>query len=126
MPGRRWTLALIVWTLLVWTTRLGNIWRDDTLDTGAKWGRTGLALSFTVLAVATLAGWWTRASWLRPMVFAFAAWTTSVWLVRVVGIALHGHEAAFVAVHAVLAIVSVALSVNAVREQSSSTAADLL
>ena len=48
------TLALCAWTLLVWTTRVGNIWGDDDLTTGEKWGRTGLALSFTVLAVAAL------------------------------------------------------------------------
>ena len=41
-----------VWTLLVWTTRIGNIWNDDGLTAGEKWGRTGLALSFTALALA--------------------------------------------------------------------------
>ena len=64
--------------MLVWTTRIGNIWRDDTIDTAGKWGRTGLALSFTVLAVATLVGWWTGAPWRRPVVVALAAWTTGV------------------------------------------------
>jgi hypothetical protein len=103
--------------MLVWTTRIGNIWRDDTLDTAGKWGRTGLAGTFTVLAVAALVGLATKAAWLRPVVTAFAVWTTGVWIVRIVGIAVHGHEAAFVIVHTVLAVISVGLAVQAVREQ---------
>jgi hypothetical protein len=105
--------------MLVWTTRIGNIWRDDTLDTAGKWGRSGLAGTFTVLAVASLIGLATKASWLRPVVSAFAVWTAGVWIVRIVGIAVHGHEAAFVIVHTVLALISIGLAVQAVREQRS-------
>jgi hypothetical protein len=120
MPARRppAVAALVVWTLLVWTTRIGNIWGDDGLATGAKWGRTGLALSFTVLAVA--AGWalWRRAGWSRPAVAALAGWTVVVWVVRAVGIATGDHEAAFIAVHLVLAAVSITLSASAWRTVS--------
>lgn len=117
MPTRRppAVAALVVWTLLVWTTRIGNIWGDDALSTADKWGRTGLALSFTVLAVATAWALWQRAAWLRPAVGALAAWTVGVWVVRALGIATGDHGAAFVAVHLVLAIVSVALSALAWR-----------
>jgi hypothetical protein len=117
--GRQpFTVTLGVWTLLVWTTRVGNIWGDEDLTTGEKWGRTGLALSFTVLAVAVGYALYRRRQWLGPAVKALAGWTTAVWAVRALGIATGDHEAAFVAVHLVLALVSVALAVLAVREQA--------
>ncbi len=50
----RATIALAVVTLLIWTTRINNIWSDDAASTGSKLGSTALALSFTVFAVATL------------------------------------------------------------------------
>ena len=110
------TAALVGWTFLVWTTRIRNIWTDDALTTGEQWGRTALAGSFTLLAVVVLAGRWQRATWPAPAVQALAAWTTVVWIVRAVGIATADHDAGFVAVHLVLAVVSIALSALAVRE----------
>jgi hypothetical protein len=112
--------ALVGWTLFVWTTRVGNIWRDHALDAGQKLGRTGLALSFTVLAVVALVAWVQRRSWLTPAVFVLAGWTTAVWIERSVGIALDHHSAAFVIVHVILAVISVALSVLAVQRLRSS------
>jgi hypothetical protein len=108
-------IALVVWTLLVWTTRIGNIWGDDALSTGEKWGRTGLALSFTILALATAWALWRRAGWVRTATLVLAGWTVAVWVVRAVGIATGDHEAAFIAVHLVLAAVSIALSAAAWR-----------
>jgi hypothetical protein len=112
------TIGLVVWTLLVWTTRINNIWADDTLDTTGKAGRTALALSFTVLALAV--GWALvrRADRVRPVVVVLAVWTTAVWIVRAVGIAAGDHSAAFVAVHVVLAVVSIGLAALAVRERA--------
>jgi hypothetical protein len=110
------TVALVAWTLLVWTTRISNIWGDDALSDGEKWGRTALALSFTALAVAVAVGLWQRSAWFRPAVVALAAWTVGVWVVRAVGIVTGDHSAAFVVVHLVLAVVSIALSALAVRE----------
>ncbi len=80
------------------------------MGTSEKWGRTGLALSFTLLAAATAWALWRRAPWLRVVVAALAGWTVGVWIVRAVGIATGDHEAAFIAVHLVLALVSIALS----------------
>jgi len=113
--SRRWTIGLCVWTFLVWTTRIGNIWNDDALTDGEKWGRAGLAMSFTVLALAVIVALVKRAAWLRPAVVVLAAWTTAVWVVRAVGIATGDHDAAFVAVHLLLAAVSIALAAQAVR-----------
>lgn len=112
------TFALIVWTLLVWTTRIGNIWNDKGLTDGEKWGRTGLALTLTVLALAAGHAVYHRTSWRGLVVKAFAGWTIGVWVVRSVGIATGDHEAAFIAVHLVLAAISIALSVLAVREEA--------
>jgi hypothetical protein len=110
----------VAWTGVVWTTRIGNIWGDDALSDGEKWGRTGLALSFTVLAVVAGLALVRRAAWLRPSVVALAGWTTVVWVVRAAGIATGGHDAAFIAVHVVLAVVSIALAVLAWRAVTAS------
>jgi cobalamin synthase len=118
MSSRRWTIALCAWTGIVWTTRIGNIWNDDALTNGEKWGRTGLAMSFTLLALVVVVGLVTRSSWQRLAVRVLAAWTTAVWVVRAFGIATGDHEAAFIAVHVVLAIVSISLAAQAVRRET--------
>lgn len=104
-------LTLVVWTFFVWTTRIGNIWGDDDLDTAGKVGRTALALSFTVLAaVALVALWRGTAPQLRIAVLALAGWTVGVWVVRDASILLGDHDTAFKVVHTVLAVVSTALA----------------
>jgi uncharacterized membrane protein HdeD (DUF308 family) len=111
------TVALVAWTFLVWTTRIANIWRDADLDTGERWGRTLLALSFTVLAIAVAV---VAARRLRPATFvavgALAAWTVIVWVVRGIGILADDHDPGFKVVHTVLAVVSIVLAALAWRE----------
>ena len=114
------TISLVAWTLVVWTTRIGNIWNDADLTDGEKWGRTGLAMSFTVLALAVAHGVHHRAGWRGLAVKALAGWTIGVWVTRSFGIATGDHQGAFIAVHLVLAMVSSGLSVLAVREESRS------
>jgi hypothetical protein len=100
-------LALVLWTVLVWLGRVRNAAAGDEGIAPVL-----LAATFVVLAGAVLA---TRGREPR-LVVALAGWTTAVWLVRIVDIALaSGHGAGFVAVHAVLAAVSIALSVWARR-----------
>jgi len=79
-----------------------------------------------VLAVASVAAWRRAAApapWVRVLLRMLVAWTVGVWCVRAVDIALigpdgfelgGGHEPAFVAVHLVLAVVSMALGAWAV------------
>jgi hypothetical protein len=121
------TAVLVAWTLLVWATRLRNIWADDALDLGGRLGRSALAGSFTVLAVLVAVGLWHRRSrsvgWLRPAVLALAAWTVAVWVVRMAGIATGGHGVGFVVVHLVLAVVSVGLAGLAAVEARAAGAA---
>ena len=112
--------VLSAFTVLVWTTRIRNIWTDESLTTAGQVGRTALALAFTAFALATAWVWW-QARRGRPvpgattLVRSFAVWTVLVWVVRAVQIALADHGAAFVAVHTVLAVVSIALAVWADR-----------
>lgn len=109
--------ALVGWTLFVWANRIRNIWTDDTLTVSGQAGRSALALSFVlpalVLGATLLRRRWGR--WFPWFVRAFAAWTVGVWVVRMVGIALHGHEVGFVVVHLVLAVLSSVLAVAAWR-----------
>lgn len=123
MSPRRSPTALLLagWSLLIWTTRIRNIWTDDTLSTNDQRGRTALALSFTVLALAV--GWAVlrRASWRRSAVIGLATWTIVVWVVRAVGIATGDHDGGFIAVHLVLAATSIVLAGLALREERPST-----
>lgn len=117
---RRPLLVWSGWTLFVWTTRIRNIWTDQDLETAAQIGRTALALAFTLFAVVSIAGWWHERRGLpwtfaRRWIAAFAVFTTAVWIVRAVQIALADHGAAFIAVHTVLAVISVSLAAWAWR-----------
>jgi hypothetical protein len=116
-----WTLGLVIWSFLVWTTRINNIVADDDLSGGDMAARLALSISFTVLAVLTVSALRRESEWLRPLVAGFVAWTVLVWIVRGVQIALGDHDAPFIAVHVVLAVVSIALAVQAIREQLRST-----
>jgi hypothetical protein len=117
--GRPLLLAFGAWTLFVWATRVGTAFEQDDLSGLERVGRVGLAVSFTLLGLAVVAVWWRARHW-SPLsrgqvllVRVAAAWTVGVWLVRGFQIALADHEAAFIVVHLVLAVVSVALAVAA-------------
>ncbi len=58
---RRWLVALGVWTLIVWATRIDNVLAQDDMTSAGRAARLALALSFTVGGVALLAvAWRTR------------------------------------------------------------------
>ena len=121
-------IVLSTWTVLVWTTRIRNIWTDEDLSTGGQVWRTALALVFTAFAAATFAVWLRarrdggRMSPRAPaLVRAFAVWTVGVWVVRAAQIALADHSTAFIAVHTALALVSIALAVWADRSVRATT-----
>jgi hypothetical protein len=117
MRRHRAAAALVAWTFLVWTTRIANIWRDADLDTGERWGRTLLAVSFTVLAIVAAVALWRRVGQATVVaVGTLAAWTIAVWVVRGIGILAADHDLGFRVVHSVLAVVSIALAVLAWRE----------
>lgn len=119
-PRLRPSLILSVFTLLVWTTRIRNIWTDDSSPTSDQIGRTALSLSFTVFALVTIVAvvrarkdeWAGLRWWIR----LFALWTTLVWVWRAIAIATADHEIGFVVVHTVLAVVSIVLALWADRK----------
>jgi hypothetical protein len=116
MLHNRVVVAFVAWTLLIWTTRIGNIWRDDDLDTAGKVGNTALALSFTVLALSVIvAAWRSTPAATRRAVAVLAGWTVGVWLVRSVDILIDDWSAGFKIVHTSLAVISIALAVLAAR-----------
>jgi hypothetical protein len=111
------TIALCVWSVLVWTTRIVNIVGDDDLTGAEKLGRTLLALSFTGLALAVGHALYHRTTWRSSIVRSLAVWTIGIWAIRALGILAGGRRVGFVAVHLTLAAVSIALAVLAVQEQ---------
>ena len=111
------TVAFVIWTFFVWTTRISNIWRDDGLTTGEKWSATAVAVSFTVLAIAVVVTFLRRSGPRATLaVDALAAWTTGVWVVRAIGITFGDRSVGFKVVHVVLAAVSIGLAYLACRE----------
>ncbi len=118
---RRTSIALTVflaWTLFVWVGRIRNALSDPELTSSERIGPLLLALSFVLPAVALAAALISArrhgaalSGWARTAALVLAGWTTVVWVLRAVDIAFGGdHEAAFVAVHVVLATVSIALA----------------
>lgn len=122
-------IALVVWTLFVWLSRVRNVVGNDELDgAGIAW-RIGAVVAFCGLAAVVVVAMKTGRPPLRTSVFALAGWTTAFWLIRGIGIVLDDHETGFIVVHTVLMIVSIGLSawaVAAVREPVPDDPADLV
>jgi hypothetical protein len=101
--------ALAGWTVFIWGTRVRNIARDGG-------GGLSLLVALGMVALAALvAVALVRDGTPRWAVPALAAATVAAWAVRVPVILLGDHGAAFKVVHTVLAVVSVALAVAALR-----------
>ena len=92
-------LALPIWTLLLWATRIRNIVGED----GWSPAELLVPLGLTVLAVAALVRRERFLPWL-------AGATVAVWAVRVPLVLVRDHGAAFKVVHVVLAAVSLLLA----------------
>jgi hypothetical protein len=118
-PVVRWAVVSVfgAWSTLVWTTRIRNIWGDVLLSTEEKAAYTVIALVFVGLGIGvffvgiSLRRWFPQRSDVIA-VGVLGGWTLGVWASRVIDIAFGGdHEAPFIAVHVLLAVVSVALAV---------------
>ena len=115
--GRSWFQALAVpvlaaWTLFVWGGRLRNLAADPGgLAEANRWSLVS-SVVFCLLAVAVIGGLVVKRA--RVVTAVLAAVTTVVWLIRGVDIALGDHSLGFIAVHVVLAVVSIGLSAAAV------------
>jgi hypothetical protein len=101
-PGRRAAVALAAWTLVIWAGRVRNVLAD-----GGAAGDLIVPAGLLVLAVVALVA--PRRAWI------LAAVTIGVWAVRLPLVLAHDHAAGFKIVHTVLAAVSIALAVWALR-----------
>ena len=99
-------LALPIWTLVVWATRIRIIFDSDQSRSAAI-----VPVLLTVLAVVALVD-------RRRGTAALVGATVVVWAVRLPLVLVHDHPAGFKIVHAVLAVVSLALAYGAWRALS--------
>lgn len=99
-------IVLVAWTLFVWGGRLRNLIRGDE-DAPVSFV---LAALFCTLAAVVVGSWFLARQRHRPVVITLAAVTAAVWVVRGVQIALADHDLGFIAVHTVLALVSIGLA----------------
>ena len=119
-------VAFVAFTAFVWVQRLVNIAQGDETDVGLS-----IALSVGLLGLGVLSGlalvmvgW---AGWPAVPGAAVAVWrvaagaTVVVWVVRAVQITLDWRSPAFVAVHVVLALVSILLALGLWRVAGSGT-----
>lgn len=102
--------AFAGWTVFMWGTRIRNAFENDDLSGSEKALAVGVALAFTLGALAVGCAVLRRRG-ADLAVKVLAAVTVVYWPVRVVQIVLADHGAAFTLVHAVLGVVSVALAV---------------
>ena len=110
--------AFAAWTVFVWGTRISNILDDDGVGGGGRVLDLAIAAGLTLLGlVVAVATWRRRPAWALP---ALVVATVVVWGVRTPLILLDpDHGAAFKAVHAALAVVSLALAAGAWRSSRS-------
>ncbi len=118
-----------LWTLFVWGGRLRNLWLDPGGFAEASRWSLGGSIVFSILGLAVVAIWLlgrfsavtgslAGAPVERLAIMALAAVTTVIWLIRGVDIALGDHPFGFIAVHVVLAVVSIGLGVAALRRSA--------
>ena len=114
-----WVWVLIAWTLFLWLSRLRNVLNNDELTSAGRTVRVLVVVIFVALAIAAAAA-------VRRMVAenvaarvlgVFVVWTVGYWLVRGIGILIDGeYSVGFKAVHTVLMVVSLTLSVLTARQ----------
>lgn len=110
--------TVIVWTLFMWVTRTRLIFTEDDLSVGDVVLRILPVFLFVALALVLVVSVRTGRPDLPQTVAAFALWTTSYWLIRVVLISFRDHSVGFKVVHAVLATVSIGTAAWAWRRTS--------
>lgn len=109
-----WFWVLIGWTVFLWLSRLRNVLNNDDLSSTGVAVRVGEVVVFLVLAAVAVMG--RRRQQQAPQI-VFVVWTIGYWLVQGTGILIDGQRSiGFKAVHTVLMVVSVVLSVLAARQ----------
>lgn len=109
MTRRLPVVAFLVWTVVVWASRIRNVLADDDLTGGGRAWRLAAAIAFVVLGVATAVEW-RRGSRFVAVLAVLVLWTVSWWSVRGVGIIVDDHDLGFTVVHTVLMVISIGLA----------------
>lgn len=113
----QWLLALGGWTVFVWFQRIGNVIGDDELAGFAQVWRLVVAVGFVVAGVALVGAVIARQRGIglgrvaSPFGVGLAGVGSTWWVLRSGQILIGDWEFAFKAVHTVLAVVVVGLSV---------------
>jgi hypothetical protein len=96
--------AILFWGAVVWGGRIAIIF-DSESDLGDR-GRIAVALAVSLAAFLALRA----SSFERPIVGLYAAVTAYMWIRSLVVVLSDGRSAGFIAVHALLAAVSLGLA----------------
>lgn len=137
-----WRWLLVVWTVFLWISRIRNVLGNEDLDSSGRDWRLGVVAVFLILAawaasslmpgprvkrvlpdipdahenaIADLVAKKAHSS-PRSAVSVLAIWTLGFWAVRWGGILMGDYNAAFQIIHAILAVVSLALATIALLE----------
>ena len=112
-------LASFLWvfagsTLLVWITRIYNLFEDNEISNAQRiWSLlvAAIFLSAALAVIKILVGSWRDRNIKNSrLITAFCIWTITFWIVRSVGILIADHGTGFKIVHACLAIVFILLA----------------
>lgn len=118
LAGITWRLALGIWTVVIWGSRLRNILNDDELTGGALALALSIAVGFVALGLGLLASLVFEPSWRRLLLGILVVGGIVRWTVRGPLILISSEwEVSFKVVHTILWLVTVALSVAAWRER---------
>lgn len=108
---RHWSVAAFgVWNVVIWVTRARNIVRDDTLSTGLRVAWLVPVVVFLAAGALALLAWWRGRDGFARLLAVAAVGSMLYWPLRLVLVLAGDRDGAFKAVHAVLAVVSVALA----------------
>lgn len=108
--------GLEVLTIMLWFTRIRNVWSDDATSNSTRLAATLLGVGFVLFATVALGAAWRLRSTEAParsaelLIGGFAVGSSLYWLVRVIQIAGRDHALGFVVVHTLLGIAVVGLS----------------
>lgn len=113
MRARRAPVLLCAWTLFVWGLRSRNL-TDDSVEVGAGQvlpivGFVGVGLIVVVILLRARSRLFVPIE--RIVLMAGAAVTALYWLIRGIEIFFDDHSPAFIAIHTVLATISIGLGV---------------
>ena len=108
---RHWSVAaLAAWSVVIWLTRLRNVFNDDALSSGARAAWLVPVVLFILGGLVCGLAWWKGRGELPRPIALFCLISSLYWLVRVVFVLIDHRSVGFVLVHLVLAAVSVALA----------------